>query len=123
MTDLVDEKELDRIVEEINQHNYQSVVLQIPDGMRMGAIELAKELEGRTEAIVAVLADPCYGACDVFDRAERLGIDLVVHFGHSRIPGLGESEDVPVLFIPLNYEGKVEEAQKNLEKLQTHLKE
>jgi 2-(3-amino-3-carboxypropyl)histidine synthase len=44
-----------------------------------------------------ISADPCYGACDLATaEAERLGIDLIVHFGHAKML---KYEQVPTLYV------------------------
>lgn len=62
--------------------------VQLPAGLRQNLPEIRKTFEeAGVEAIV--LADSCYGACDLADnKAKLLGCDALVHYGHSdmRIP-------------------------------------
>ena len=75
--------ELDRIVDEITKSSAKIVGLQFPEGLKTKALEIAREIEKRAGCTTVIFADPCYGACDTKDlEAERLGIDLVVQFGH-----------------------------------------
>jgi 2-(3-amino-3-carboxypropyl)histidine synthase len=50
-----------------------------------------------------VSADPCYGACDLVDpQLEPLGVELVVHFGHTP---LGDTPPaIPTLFVEATFD-------------------
>jgi 2-(3-amino-3-carboxypropyl)histidine synthase len=70
--------------------------LQMPEGLKPEGTRLAKIIE-KTGALPIISADPCYGACDLATaEAERLGIDLIVHFGHSK---LMKHEQVPTVYV------------------------
>ena len=76
--------EVDRIIGEIRESNAALVGLQFPEGLKDKAVEVAREIEEKTEAKVIVLSDPTYGACDIKeDQTRKLGLDLLVHFGHT----------------------------------------
>jgi 2-(3-amino-3-carboxypropyl)histidine synthase len=81
----------ERLLEEVKKRGARRVALQLPEGLKPYAIRLAKLLEREAECTVFLLADPCYGPCDVAWReAEELGVDLLIHFGHSQyLPGRG----------------------------------
>jgi 2-(3-amino-3-carboxypropyl)histidine synthase len=77
--------EEERIKQEIAKLGAKRVLLQLPEGLKPEGPYLAKIIEG-TGAIPIVSADPCYGACDLATaEAERLGIDLIIHFGHAKL--------------------------------------
>lgn len=79
--------EQERIIGEIAKRNSKRVLLQIPEGLRPAALQLARLVEKQTSADVIVSADPCYGSCDLaLSEASSLDADLVVHLGHSRPP-------------------------------------
>ncbi len=60
------------------------VGLQMPDGLIAWAPSLAAIVENFTGVRATVLADVNYGACCIDDlTAQSLGVDLLVHFGHS----------------------------------------
>jgi 2-(3-amino-3-carboxypropyl)histidine synthase len=68
----------------------------MPEGLKPEGTRLAKIIE-KTGALPIISADPCYGACDLATaEAERLGIDLIVHFGHSK---LVKHEQVPTVYV------------------------
>ena len=76
--------EVERVVREIREANAGRVGLQFPEGLKDRAIELAREIESKTDSAVIILTDPTYGACDMKrPQAEKLGLDLLVHFGHT----------------------------------------
>ncbi|MCK4424418.1 diphthamide biosynthesis enzyme Dph2, partial [Candidatus Bathyarchaeota archaeon] len=51
----------------------------------------------KTGALPIISADPCYGACDLATaEAESLGVDLIIHHGHSRML---KYERVPTVYV------------------------
>jgi 2-(3-amino-3-carboxypropyl)histidine synthase len=77
--------EEERIKQEIAKLGAKRVLLQLPEGLKPEGPRLAKIIEG-TGAVPIISADPCYGACDLATaEAERLGIDLIIHFGHAKL--------------------------------------
>ena len=76
------------------------VALQFPDGLRDYATEIERILRGRTEGVEFLIsADPTYGACDIALGLQRLGVDLLVHFGHTEMPSIAHMYDWDVLFV------------------------
>mgnify|MGYP000150215207 CR=1 FL=1 len=107
--------ELDRVVREVRSRRARRVILQFPDGLKVYALKLAGEIESKCGVDVIVLADPCYGGCDVaFDEARRLSADLIIHFGHTQFL---KSSEVPVVYIPAFSELSVAGAVKSAVKL------
>jgi 2-(3-amino-3-carboxypropyl)histidine synthase len=75
--------ELDKVQQKIKEEKAKRVCIQLPEGLRPEAKEIVKELEQRTDAKVIIWLGSCYGACDVPLDANRLGVDLLVQWGHS----------------------------------------
>ena len=73
------ELELGRIVSEIEKSGVESVLLQLPDGLKPWGLSLVEYLEGKSKVSVMIWLGDCFGACDLPDS----GCDLVVQFGHS----------------------------------------
>jgi 2-(3-amino-3-carboxypropyl)histidine synthase len=72
-----------RLEEEIIKREAKRVLIQLPEGLKDEGSRLASIVE-QAGAIAIVSADPCYGACDLVTlEAKNLGIDLIVHYGHS----------------------------------------
>ena len=50
------------------------------------ATEIAKQLKQKSGSEIIIWAGSCYGACDTPLGLEKLGVDLLVQFGHSAWP-------------------------------------
>lgn len=88
--------EEERIKQDIARLGAKRVLLQLPEGLKPEGPRLAKIIE-KAGALPIISADPCYGACDLATaEAERLGIDLIVHFGHAK---LLKHEQVPTVYV------------------------
>jgi 2-(3-amino-3-carboxypropyl)histidine synthase len=76
--------ELVKIVREISLSKAGKVLLQMPDGLKPYAQTLTAEIGSRTGVEVYVSAGSCYGGCDLaLTEAEKLKVDLLIHFGHT----------------------------------------
>ena len=75
--------ELDRVVEQINHDGNKMICIQLPDGLKPEADTIKKEIETRTAAKVIIWAGSCWGGCDVPFEVKRLGVDLLIQWGHS----------------------------------------
>jgi len=88
--------EEERVKQEILKLGAKRVLIQLPEGLKPEAPRLAKTIE-KFGALPIVSADPCYGACDLATaEAESLGLDLIIHYGHSR---LVRYERVPTIYV------------------------
>lgn len=90
------EMDLDKAIRKINSIDAQTVGLQFPEGLKIQAIKIAKEIEEETDATVIISGDPCFGACDVSDYKMKGSVDLIIHYGHTPLP---LKYSVPTLFI------------------------
>ena len=78
--------QLEELIKRIEENDHRLVALQIPEGLKMQALEMMDEIEEETSAKVILAADPCYGACDlVHDKMKLMGVELVAHMGHSQM--------------------------------------
>lgn len=75
--------EIERIVKTIKKNKAKKVLLQFPDGMKKYADVICKEIEDRTNCSCFIWLDSCFGGCDVPLETEKLGIDLIIQFGHN----------------------------------------
>jgi 2-(3-amino-3-carboxypropyl)histidine synthase len=88
--------EEERIKQEIVKLEAKRVLLQMPEGLKQAGPRLAKIIE-KIGALPIISADSCYGACDLATtEAKSLGIDLIVHFGHSK---LVKHEQIPTVYV------------------------
>lgn len=77
--------EIDNVICEIKKSKAKMVGLQFPEGLKDRALEVAQRIEASTKAKAVVMADPTYGVCDLKkDQARKLGIGMIIHFGHTR---------------------------------------
>jgi 2-(3-amino-3-carboxypropyl)histidine synthase len=75
--------EIGRIAEKIREKKAKLVCLQLPDGLKQQAMKIASEIESKSNAKCLIWLGSCFGACDLPLQIEKLGIDLLVQFGHS----------------------------------------
>ncbi|MCJ7431784.1 diphthamide biosynthesis enzyme Dph2 [Candidatus Bathyarchaeota archaeon] len=88
--------EEERVKKEIHSLNAKRVLIQLPEGLKPEAPRLARIVE-KSGALPIVSADPCYGACDLATTdAESLGVDLIIHYGHSKMV---KYERVPTIYV------------------------
>ena len=98
--------QLDDLVERIKDNDHRLVALQVPEGLKMQALEMMDAIEESSAAKVVLAADPCYGACDlVHDKMRMMGVELVAHMGHS---AMNIDSGMPTHFIPVTYDGDPE---------------
>ncbi|MBM3309057.1 MAG: hypothetical protein FJY77_02285 [Candidatus Altiarchaeales archaeon] len=78
--------ELEKIIREVKKSKAKTVGLQLPEGLKQNAVEIAGQIEKATKAKTIIYTDPTYGACDTKRKqAKKLKIDLLVHFGHTKM--------------------------------------
>jgi len=75
--------ELDNVVEKIKAEDAKLVCIQLPDGLKPEADKIQEAIEKNTKAKVVIWAGSCYGACDIPLQVQRLGVDLLIQWGHS----------------------------------------
>lgn len=75
--------ELDKVVAHIKKKHFKVVVIQLPDGLKPRAGEIADEISEKTNAEVLIWQDECYGGCDVPMGLENVQADLLVQWGHN----------------------------------------
>lgn len=75
--------ELQKAAEEIKKNNAKLVCIQLPDGLKPKAKEIQEYLERNTDSKVVVWLGSCWGGCDVPLQVEKLGVDLLIQWGHS----------------------------------------
>jgi len=84
--------EINKIVKEIKKQAAKVVCLHLPDGIKPKAEEIQKTIEKETDAQVIIWGGSCYGSCDLPLEVKRLGVDLLIHFGHSPWQDAGKRE-------------------------------
>lgn len=104
---------LERIADEVKSilqgrttsRGFHAVGLQFPEGLMEQAVGVCNTLEGMLGTVdgiaieYVIFADVLYGACNVDDIGSMLmGVDVLVHFGHSKIV---PSTLVSVIYVPV----------------------
>ncbi len=98
--------EINDLVNLIKSNDNRLVALQVPEGLKMQALELIDQLENKSSAQIILAADPCYGACDlVHNKMKMMGVELVAHMGHSQ---MNIDSGMPTHFIPVTYDAEPE---------------
>lgn len=77
------ELEISKIIKEINKEKAKLVLLQFPEGLKPYSTVIADEIEEKTKTDILIWLGDCFGACDVPLEVEKIGVDLIVQFGHS----------------------------------------
>ena len=74
--------ELKRAVKGIIRSKARTVCIQLPDGLKPKAKEIADHIEKFTNIRPLIWAGSCFGSCDTPDL-RKLKVDLLIQFGHS----------------------------------------
>ncbi len=75
--------EIERAVREIKKLNAKLVAVQLPEGLRPISWKIVDELKKKTGAKILIWMGSCFGACDVPLELERIGVELLIQWGHS----------------------------------------
>ena len=75
--------ELEKAAKDIKKNKAKTVVIQLPDGLKPKAKEIADFLREKTKATILIWFGSCYGACDLPLETKRIGADMIIQWGHS----------------------------------------
>src|SRR3989344_2699999 len=78
--------EVNEAIDVIKKEKSRLVCIQMPDGLKPKALEIASLIEEKTKANVLIWMGSCFGSCDIPLELKQINIDLLVHFGHSPWP-------------------------------------
>ena len=76
--------EIEKAIEKIKQENAKKVLIQLPDGLKPMANQIADTLKKETAAEIFIYMGACYGACDFPVEITKMGFDLLIAWGHSK---------------------------------------
>ena len=76
--------DLEKVLSAIKEKNAQTVCIQLPEGMKPYAEEIEQEITAKTNAKVFIWLGSNFGACDIPLGLQRIGIDLLISWGHNR---------------------------------------
>uniref|UniRef100_A0A1I7ZGE5 2-(3-amino-3-carboxypropyl)histidine synthase subunit 1 n=1 Tax=Steinernema glaseri TaxID=37863 RepID=A0A1I7ZGE5_9BILA len=95
--------EVPKTIWKIRTTNSSYVALQFPEGLLMYACVIADILQKYTGCDTLIMGDVTYGACCVDDFTARgLGCDLLVHYGHSCLVPIQDTQGIHMLYIFVN---------------------
>ena len=75
--------EIDKIVKTIKNKKSKNVLLQFPEGMKPYSTVISDEVGETAGCECIIWMGTCFGACDIPLEVGKLGVDLIVQFGHS----------------------------------------
>lgn len=76
--------ELEKVIQEIKAKKAKLVCIQLPDGLKPEAKKIVDQIQTQTKAQVLIWLGSCYGSCDEPLGLDRLNVDLVISWGHSK---------------------------------------
>ncbi|RUS80880.1 hypothetical protein EGW08_011351 [Elysia chlorotica] len=92
--------EIHKTIWKIRQTGAKRVALQFPEGLLLFACVISDIIEKFTEADTVIMGDVTYGACCVDDfTAKALGAELLVHYGHSCLIPIDQTEGIQMLYV------------------------
>ncbi|KAF7995895.1 hypothetical protein HCN44_007002 [Aphidius gifuensis] len=92
--------EIHKTIWRIRELKAKQVALQMPEGLLLYATTIADIIEEFTDAETVIMGDVTYGACCVDDYTARaLNIDLLIHYGHSCLIPIDQTDGIRVLYI------------------------
>ena len=94
----------DKLIHEINAKKPKRVLLQLPEGLKPKALNLARLIQKKTSSEVIISGEPLWGACDVaISEAKTIGCDLIIIYGHTKFT----ETDFPILYLEAIYEKNI----------------
>ncbi|XP_057331542.1 2-(3-amino-3-carboxypropyl)histidine synthase subunit 1 [Microplitis mediator] len=92
--------EIHKTIWRIRELKAKRVALQMPEGLLIYATTIADIIQDFTEAETVIMGDVTYGACCVDDfTARALNIHLLIHYGHSCLIPIDQTQGIKVLYI------------------------
>jgi diphthamide biosynthesis enzyme Dph1/Dph2-like protein len=76
--------ELEKAILKITENKAKKVCIQLPDGMKPEAQNIHDAIVSKTGAKVLIWLGSNFGACDIPLGLDRMGVDLLISWGHNR---------------------------------------
>ena len=76
--------EVEKAIAKIKEAKAKTVCIQLPDGMKPSAKDITDKIKVETDAKVLIWLGSSFGACDVPLGLDRMGVDLLISWGHNR---------------------------------------
>ena len=78
------EIELDSVLAKIAETGAKTVCIQLPDGMKPEAQRIHNSIVEKTGVKVLIWLGSNFGACDIPLGLNRMGVDLLISWGHNK---------------------------------------
>ncbi|KAK5640055.1 hypothetical protein RI129_010866 [Pyrocoelia pectoralis] len=92
--------EIPKTIWRIQELKAKTVALQMPEGLLIFATTISDIIRDFTDADTIIMGDVTYGACCIDDlTAKALGVDLLVHYGHSCLIPIDPKSALKLLYI------------------------
>ncbi|MBI2147095.1 diphthamide synthesis protein [Candidatus Woesearchaeota archaeon] len=75
--------EIEKAIDKVKQEHARRVCIQLPDGLKTRSKEICDRIQQATGATVIIWAGSNFGACDLALDVERIGVDLLLAWGHT----------------------------------------
>lgn len=75
--------ETQKAIAKIKETKAKMVCIQLPDGMKPYAKDIVLQIEQATKTRVVIWLGSNFGACDIPLGLQRMGIDLLISWGHN----------------------------------------
>jgi 2-(3-amino-3-carboxypropyl)histidine synthase len=90
---------IEPIIESLKKSKPKRIALQLPEGLKNSSIKLVDHIQQQLDVEIMILADPCYGACDIpTTTLESLHIEMLLHIGHTPLAKQPPTT-IPIKFI------------------------
>ncbi|HIH11435.1 TPA: hypothetical protein HA241_04555 [Candidatus Woesearchaeota archaeon] len=76
--------EVEKAIRAIQEKRAKIVCIQLPDGLKPDAGAIADVIREKTSARVLIWLGSNFGACDIPLGLQRMGVDLLISWGHNR---------------------------------------
>ena len=76
--------EVEKAIAKIEEMSAKTVCIQLPDGMKPEAQQIADEIQSKTNARVLIWLGSNFGACDIPLGLQRMNVDLLISWGHNK---------------------------------------
>jgi 2-(3-amino-3-carboxypropyl)histidine synthase len=93
MTNIDFDLELVRVISIIRKNEYKAIAIQYPEGLKLAAQSMSGYIE-KEGATAILMADPCFGPCDLALDFKDVGAEALFHIGHAELPSLKAPDNV-----------------------------
>jgi 2-(3-amino-3-carboxypropyl)histidine synthase len=97
--------DFESVLEELKSRNVKKIGIQLPDGLKFFASDIAGKFEGQGYE-VTISASPSYGACDL-DTLLLKEVEVLLHFAHFPLKSIKK-----VIFVPYFYDYSIDSISK-----------